>query len=74
VISHHVLTALKRLAVRQEVLTARPKRSRFLLLHIAGPIGAPRAEFAIALRFKPSEQLATDWGECAPVDLIGSAA
>ena len=34
----------------------------FPALPHAGPIGPPRAEFAIALRFKPSEHLATDWG------------
>jgi len=36
VISHNVLTALKRLALPPEVLTARPKRLRFLYLNIPG--------------------------------------
>jgi hypothetical protein len=36
VISHNVLTALKRLALPPEVLTARPKRLRFLYLNTPG--------------------------------------
>jgi hypothetical protein len=36
VISHNVLTALKRLALPPELLTARPKRLRFLLFHLPG--------------------------------------
>lgn len=36
VISHNVLTALKRLALPPEVLAARPKRLRFLFLHLPG--------------------------------------
>lgn len=36
VITHNVLTALKRLALPAEVLTARPKRLRFLYFHAAG--------------------------------------
>jgi hypothetical protein len=36
VIAHNVLTALKRLALPAELLTARPKRLRFLILHTAG--------------------------------------
>lgn len=35
-ISHNVLTALKRLALPAEMLTARPKRLRFLLLNMPG--------------------------------------
>lgn len=35
-ISHNVLTALKRLALPAELLTARPKRLRFLILHTPG--------------------------------------
>jgi Transposase DDE domain group 1 len=36
VISHNVLTALKRLALPEQLLTARPKRLRFLLFHMPG--------------------------------------
>ena len=36
VISHNVLTALKRLALPAEMLTARPKRLRFLIFHTPG--------------------------------------
>ncbi len=35
-VSHNVLTALKRLALPAEMLTARPKRLRFLLLNTPG--------------------------------------
>jgi hypothetical protein len=36
VITHNVLTALKRLALPAELLTARPKRLRFLIFNTAG--------------------------------------
>jgi len=36
IISHNVLTALKRLALPAELLTARPQRLRFLLFHTPG--------------------------------------
>lgn len=36
VISHNVITALKRLALPPELLSARPKRLRFLIFHTAG--------------------------------------
>ena len=36
VISHNVLTALKRLALPAEMLTARPKRLRFLIFNTPG--------------------------------------
>ena len=36
VISHNVLTALKRLALPAELLTAQPKRLRFLLFYMPG--------------------------------------
>jgi hypothetical protein len=38
VITHNVLTALKRLALPAEVLRARPKRLRFLYLHVPGRV------------------------------------
>ena len=36
VIAHNVLTALKRLALPAELLTARPKRLRFLIFNTPG--------------------------------------
>lgn len=33
VITHNVLTALKRIALPEDLLTARPKRLRFLIFH-----------------------------------------
>ena len=36
VLTHNVLTALKRLALPAELLSARPKRLRFLFFHAAG--------------------------------------
>jgi len=38
VITHNVLTALKRLALPPELLTARPKRLRFLIFNTAGQV------------------------------------
>jgi hypothetical protein len=36
ILTHNVLTALKRLALPAELLPARPKRLRFLIFHTAG--------------------------------------
>ena len=38
VITHNVLTALKRIALPADMLTARPKRMRFLIFHTPGRI------------------------------------
>jgi hypothetical protein len=38
VLTYHVLTALKRLALPPELLTARPKRLRFLIFHTPGKL------------------------------------
>jgi hypothetical protein len=38
VLTHNVLTALKRLALPAELLTARPKRLRFLIIHTPGKL------------------------------------
>ena len=38
VIAHNVLTALKRLALPPELLTARPKRLRFLIFYTPGKL------------------------------------
>ena len=37
-LTHNVLTALKRLALPAELLTARPKRLRFLILQTPGRV------------------------------------
>jgi hypothetical protein len=38
ILTHNVLTALKRLALPPELLTARPKRLRFLIFNIPGKL------------------------------------
>ena len=38
VLTYHVLTARKRLALPAEFLTARPKRLRFLIIHTPGKL------------------------------------
>ena len=38
VMAHNVLTALKRLASSAEVVTARPKRLRFLIFNVPGRV------------------------------------
>ena len=38
VISHNVLTGLKRVAMKPEMLNARPKRLRFLYLNVPGKV------------------------------------
>jgi hypothetical protein len=52
VITHNVLTALKRLALPAEVLRARPKRLRFLYLHVPGRVvqHARRTRLRLAAR------------------------
>lgn len=64
VITYNVLSALKRLALPAELLTARPKRLRFLIFHTAGRVlyharqcicrlsrlAMPRADWLLALR------------------------
>jgi hypothetical protein len=52
VLTHNLLTALKRLALPPELLTARPKRLRFLILQTAGRLihHARRTRLRLALR------------------------
>ena len=38
VLTHNVMTALKRIALPEQYLTARPKRLRFLIFNTAGRI------------------------------------
>jgi len=40
VLTHNVMTALKRIALPPEMLPARARRLRFLLFHTAGRLGA----------------------------------
>ena len=48
VLTHNILTALKRLALPAELLTARPKRLRFLILNTPGEADSPRAANPVA--------------------------
>ncbi len=41
VMAHHLLTAMKRLALPAELLTARPQRLRFLIFNTAGRVVHP---------------------------------
>jgi len=64
VITYNVLSALKRLALPEHLLTARPKRLRFLIFHTAGRVlyharqcicrlsrlAMPRSDWLVALR------------------------
>jgi hypothetical protein len=49
VISYNVLTALKRLALPAELLSARPKRLRFLIFHTAGRLVHPARQLRLRL-------------------------
>ncbi|MGH8857372.1 MAG: IS1380 family transposase [Polaromonas sp.] len=57
VIAHNVLTALKRLALPAELLTARPKRLRFLFLHTAGRLVHHARQLVLRLAV-PAERIA----------------
>ncbi|MGH2397623.1 MAG: IS1380 family transposase [bacterium] len=57
VIAHNVLTALKRLALPAEFLTARPKRLRFLFLHTAGRLIHHARQLVLRLAV-PAERIA----------------
>ena len=63
VISHNVMTALKRLALPAELLTARPKRLRFLLFHTPGRL-VHHARRTV-LRLATTAQRIIDWLEAA---------
>jgi hypothetical protein len=41
--THNIFTALKRLDLPAELLTARPKRLRFLILNTPGELISPRS-------------------------------
>lgn len=57
VIAHNVMTALKRLALPARMLTARPKRLRFLLLNTAGKLVQHARKLVLKLA-RSHEQLA----------------
>lgn len=61
VISHNVLTALKRLGLPVEYLTARPKRLRFLILNTPGRLVHHARK--IVLRLAASGQRIAEWLE-----------
>jgi hypothetical protein len=61
VITYNLLTAMKRLALPAELLTARPKRLRFLIFNTAGR--AVHHARNLVLRFARSTQQLTEWIE-----------
>jgi hypothetical protein len=60
VISHNILTALKRLALPPELLTARPKRLRFLIFNTAGQVVRHARKMILRLA-TTKERLAQYW-------------
>jgi hypothetical protein len=63
VIAHNVLTALKRLALPAEMLTARPKRLRFLVFNVPGRLVHHARK--LVLRLATSAERIVDWLEAA---------
>jgi hypothetical protein len=61
VLTHNVLTALKRLALPAELLAARPKRLRFLILQTAGRIVHHARR--VLLQLKVAQERLTEWRE-----------
>src|SRR5207302_9984162 len=75
VISYNVLTALKRLALPAELLTARPKRLRFLIFYTAGRLVHHARQMRLRLA-RAAEWLAV-WLEglrCLPLPSSDSSA
>jgi hypothetical protein len=60
-ITHNVMTALKRLALPAEMLTARPKRMRFLIFNTAGRV--VRHARQMVLRLATTAARLADWLE-----------
>lgn len=60
VITHNILTALKRLALPPELLTARPKRLRFLIFNTAGQVLHHARKMTLRLA-TTKERLAEYW-------------
>ena len=63
VIAHNVLTALKRLALPAEMLTARPKRLRFLVFNVPGRLVHHARK--LVLRLATSAERIVYWLEAA---------
>jgi DDE family transposase len=61
VLTHNVLTALKRLALPAELLAARPKRLRFLIFQTAGRIVHHARR--VLLRLKVAQERLSEWRE-----------
>jgi hypothetical protein len=61
VIAHNVITALKRLALPAELLTARPKRLRFLIINTPGRLVHHARR--IVLRLATTAARLAEWGE-----------
>ena len=61
VITHNLLTAMKRLALPAELLTARPKRLRFLIFNTAGRVVHHARQ--LVLRLARSTQQLAEWIE-----------
>ena len=61
VIAHNLLTAMKRLALPAELLTARPKRLRFLIFNTAGRVVHHARN--LVLRLARSAQQLAEWIE-----------
>ncbi len=61
VIAHNVLTGLKRLALPAELLTARPKRLRFLIFNTAGWLVHHARR--IVLRLSTTAARLAEWAE-----------
>ena len=65
VLTHNVLTALKRLALPAELLVARPKRLRFLIFQTAGRIVHHARQ--MVLRLKVAQERLREWLEVIPL-------
>ena len=61
VLSHNVITALKRLALPPELLAARPKRLRFLIFHTPGRLLHHARK--VALRLAAAKERIAEWIE-----------
>ena len=61
VLTHNVLTALKRLALPAELLAARPKRLRFLIINTAGRLVHHARQVMLRLAISAAQLL--DWIE-----------
>lgn len=70
VISHNVLTALKRLALPAELLRARPKRLRFLIFNTAGRLVHHARR--VMLRLAASLQQIASWRETFQLLPVGT--